>query len=223
MEVRARLTQVSGLLIGDAWVALALLVVTGEAACRDPNPPEVQALVGMKIAPQIKARLFYANNEKKAQYREIQAQGDIPGFVDLGGTLLSTSKASFSLGLSEGFVNGTPVFLIDKIDANSRREIVDAQVLPNEMIEWNLVDGKTAYLPNRYRLSSNCEFKGRLKRAEQFTRLIGLVKPEKGKRHCAHDSDSVVKAWGIDKGSGLITSLPTNSIRCHYIAMDDCK
>jgi len=89
-------------------------------------------------------------------------------------------------------------------------------------VEWRLVEGKVVPVSGRYRLSTSCEFKKQAKDVSRYVRLLGLVKPEKGKANCAHDSGQIKQAWGINKESGRIESITTKGLKCPYITMDDC-
>lgn len=202
---------------------LALVLVSENAFCREPNPPEVQALIGMKIPPRTKMVRVTNKQTGETQEMEKMAPGVIPGFTDVGGEMLAYSKDSYAIGLKEGFIHKIPVFVVDRLDyKNFNLKIVDAQALPPELLEWRLVAGKIDYVSGRYRLSADCEFKDKTKDVSRYVRLLGLVKPEKGKTDCAHNSDQVKQAWGIDGRNSRIESIPTEGLKCAYITMDDC-
>lgn len=185
-------------------VAGGLAMLAGNARGAEvAMPPEVKALIGMKLPPKIVGR----------------TPADIPGFYQMSGALIWTEeKQGNALTYDEGVVGDKwPVFIVGRISSDKSAEILDAQMLPANLIEWRLDNGNRKYLEGRYRFSVNCKIK------EKDTRIIlGLVKPEKGKSDCAHFSSRVKLAWQVDRQSGRITPMPTKGMKCEYITMSAC-
>lgn len=192
------------------------------AYCRSPNPPEVQALIGMMIPPATKQMQVLVDKKTgRLETREKKVSGDIPGFTPINGTLLSQDKNSYSLGFDEGFINRIPGFIVTKIYADLSLELIDVISLPPALVEWRLLKGKVVYVTDRYRLSPSCESKGSTSDLGVYVRVVGLVKPERGKSDCAHESAMVRRAWGISE-DGHISEIETSGLKCHYITMNDC-
>lgn len=179
-------------------------------------PPYAQSLIGLKIPPiQVERKNLYTR-----QPTVKLTSGATPNFVDAGnGTLIFESeKPKYSLAFEQGFVNGEfPSFLVVRLYPDHTKEILDVIALPKEQIEWALVNGKIHYLSGRYRLSERCH----TQRDDSRT-ILGLVKPEKGKENCAHDSSQVKKAWMIDTNTGKTKPFPTRNLKCYFITMNEC-
>lgn len=193
---------------GFIFVLLAVaggmtLLMANAQGTEDALPPEVKALAGMKIQPKVVG--------------EMPAR--IPNFIQTNGAMIVIDEKSGNyLGYSEGFVSGKwPVFFTEHIHPDKSIEILEVQMLPANLIDWKIVNGKRSFLEWRYTLSEHC------RADEEDTRLIfGLIKQEEGKESCAHYSSRVKRAWQIDRQSGHITPLPIQGLQCYYIAMDNC-
>lgn len=190
---------------------IAVLAVVGDIALQAGNaratdeamPPEVKKLIGMKLPPKVAGRV----------------PALIPDFYEVTGALVGQDEHQENeIAYSEGVVgNKWKVFIVERISTDKSVEILDAQILPENLIEWRLDDGNRKYLEGRYRFSVNCHTK------EKSSQIIfGLVKPEKGKSDCAHFSRRVKLAWQIDRQSGRITLMPTKDMKCEYITMSAC-
>lgn len=209
-------------------MAGGMSVMAGSAYCRDISlPPEVQALIGMKIPPVIKG----------------EAGGSIPGFFVLGSSAAVTGSGSSPIieGMEIGFetgvlASGRPMLFVRGHDKNLTTKIFDALMLPPDLIDWYF-EGNFEYAlqhgqahPDRYFkwywqtgqtgrfiLSETCwSHKG----DDRY--IIGLIKQEKGKETCSHYSKRVKQAWLINKQSGRLAPISTRGLQCHYISMDDC-
>ncbi len=180
-----------------------MLLACNSQGSEDVMPPEVQKLIGMKILPKVVGR----------------KQADIPNFHPISGALIDEDvKQGSALTYSEGVVdNKWPVFIVEMIASDMSAEILDAKMLPANLIEWQMENGNKKYLDGRYKFSGHCQTK------EESSQIIfGLVKPEKGKSDCAHFSRRVKLAWLIDRQSGQITPLPSKDVMCEYITMSEC-
>jgi hypothetical protein len=196
--------------------ALIVAGVPGHANAADPrdkNPPEVKALIGMRI---------FSDNPATPH-------GDIPGFHQVNGSVIAEitdQSMPYSLLLKEGFLNSTPVFLICKKNKGATAiEVLDAQAIPPELYEYRLNLKKkdsppVDYLLGRYRLSEyGCSYGDTSK--DQI--IIGLVKPEVGKKDCGHYSRQVGRAWKIDSKTGRIGKMSTAKLQCYYLTMGNCE
>lgn len=196
--------------------ALILGGFSGHANAADPrdkNPPEVKALIGLRIAfdnPAI-------------------SRNKIPGFHEVGGSVLAdiaNDSMPYALVLDEGFVNNRPTFLISKSMGHATSiEVLDAQVIPPELYEFRLNLKKKGsppvdYLPGRYSLSEGCSYNIA---ANDERIIIGLVKPEIGKEDCAHYSRRVGRAWRIDRKTGRIEAISTKGLQCYCVAEGNCE
>lgn len=184
------------------WAVMVLLAGNAQGA-DDVLPPEVRALVGMKVPPKIVGK----------------EPSPIPDFYYLGGALVDEDvKQDSSLAYSEGVVAGKwPVFIVRRIASDRSAEILDARVLPDNLIGWRFNGKDIEYLKGRYTFSEHCQIE-----EKDLQLIFGLVKPEKGKSDCAHFSRRVKLAWQIDRQSGRITSIPTKGVKCEYITMSAC-
>ncbi len=192
-------------------MALLLFIASGgmvlaadNAAIQDePLPPEVKKLIGMKLQPKVVGRV----------------PAHIPGFYEVTGALLGQDERHENeLAYGEGVVaNKWAVFIVERFLADKSVEILDAQMLPENLIEWRIDEGNRKYLEGRYRFSVNCHTEEKASH-----HIFGLVKTEKGKSDCAHFSKQVKLAWRVDRQSGRITPTSSKGMRCEYITMSAC-
>jgi len=197
------LSRIKRCLLVFAMAGGMTLPVSNAQGADNAMPPEVSSLIGMKLPPKITV--------------EGNRTADIPEFIYLGGALRS-EESGVSLAYDEGLASGKwPVFLIERIYENKTTVILDAQMLPANLMEWRFVGGQFTFLKNRFKLSDRCKGEG------EDTRLIfGLVKAEKGKSDCGHTSKRVKQAWQIDRQSGRITPMPTNGLQCYFLEISEC-
>lgn len=199
----AALSQMKQLLLVLAFAG-GMSVMTGSASCEEyALQPEVNTLIGMKLPPKITV--------------EGNRTADIPEFIYLGGALISEESGS-SLAYDEGLASGKwPVFLIKRIYEDKTTVILDAHMLPANLMEWQFIGGQFTFLKDRFKLSDHCKVEG------EDTRLIfGLVKAEKGKSDCGHISKHVKQAWKIDRQSGRITPMSTRGLQCYFLEISEC-
>lgn len=177
------------------------LPVSNAQGADNAMPPEISSLIGMKLPPKVVG--------KKA--------ADIPEFIYLGSALRSEESGS-SLAYDEGLAGGKwPVFLIERIYKDKTTVILDAQMLPANLMEWRFVGGQFTFLKDRFKLSDRCQS------GSEDTRIIfGLVKAEKGKSDCGHISKRVKQAWKIDRQSGQITPMPIQGLQCYFLEISEC-
>jgi hypothetical protein len=168
----------------------------------------------------------------------------IPGFlavssssmVSRSGSSGETSDGGF-IGLETGVLaSGRPMLFVVGIHKDLTTEILDALMLPPDLIDWYF-EGDFEYAlqhdqahldryfkwhwqtgqPSRFTLSESC---GSNKEDERM--IIGLIKQEKGKETCSHYSKRVKFAWLLDKKSKRLTPISTRGLQCHYISEEDC-
>ena len=176
-------------------VAGGMTVMAGSAYCEgDVLPPEVRAMVGMRIPAKAPGR-----------------QGSVPGWLRMGSYALDAAKRPLqSLGVEELYRDDVSIFVIDLLDEKDwSRTILDAQVMPQKLLWYYVKNGKFVEKKNKqlYSFSSMC------KRADSET-IVGLMRPESGKEDCTHHSKQVIRAWIIDQQSGRITGIPTQGVSC---------
>lgn len=201
-------------------VAVGMSVMAGSAYCRDISlPPEVQALVGMKIPPVIKGKVSVA-------------RGSIPGFFMLGSSGSGETSDGRNIGLETGVLaSGRPMLFVTGIHKDLTTEILDVLMLPPDLIDWYF-EGNFEYEFQHHKANPERHFKwrtGRFTLSESCRSnkgderiILGLIKQEKGKETCSHYSKRVKQAWLIDKQSGRLTPISTWGLQCHYISEEDC-
>lgn len=191
-------TTMKSLIFALLAVVGGLAMLAGNAQGAEEHlPSEVQALVGMKIPPEIVGK----------------SGSPIPKFIRFGGGMLNrkigneTPRAE--LIYEEGIVDEKwPVFIVYASHADKTREILDAQLLPKKLINWRYEDGKIRWLEKEDRLifSIWCQY------AKGDGRIIfGLEDPK-----FEHEgmSTRIERAWEIDQQSGHIKSISTQGITC---------
>ncbi len=153
---------------------------------RDKNPPEVEALIGKKFS------------------------GDhVPGWDLLRDTLLTDEHDVPPIGLVYLEHNGMTIFLTEIVGLNGANStVLDAQVLPKEA-EFNKETGELLQTKENasryvfgYCFNSNDE------------RLVGMMRPQKGKELCGHKTKLVQRAWKIDTKTGHITEISPTGVTC---------
>lgn len=215
----------SNILNHRLWlITLALVTCSTHVAHSHDNPPEVQALIGTKIAPLI--RQGQALPDKRAgdgnsRPTKKKVVGDIPGFKSINETLLTHDSVAFSIGLHEGFIYRTPGFITTRIYPDLNLEVMDVVALPPGIVEWRLVGETIVYISKRFRFSTYCESLEKPSGLDKYVRIVGLIKPERGKTDCGHDSTRVKRAWGVER-DGRVVEIEANQLKCQYFAMNDC-
>lgn len=201
--------------------AFALIFCESSAHARDANPPEIQALVGVTIPPEIK-------NVKTLSgvTRAVKVPGKLLGFRRVEGSLLVRAPGSKALaglpGLDVGFIDKTPIFYLSSMYPDMTTEILDVQTLPKADLEMQLKDGKIVANSNGYRFSEHCSLLNPTGGENDMLWYFGLAKPEKGKTDCTHDSRRVFKVWRVDQHNGKIEEIPSATMQCEYFTMDSC-
>lgn len=178
---------------------------TEKAICSDPgytrdkNPPEVDALIGMRIPPIVPGK----------------KSGHIPGWASIGG-------ASFNdwVGVSQVYSKYGSAIAVIRRDKDQSRLILDVKMLPPNILTYDLVNNKTRLRKEWHRyyaIGGHCE-------RQDGEYIIGLMRPEPGKHDCNHESRQVIKAWQVNIHDGQMKEIQPIGVRCFFDrAEDDCS
>lgn len=191
-------TMMKGLIAVLLLIASGAVVLAGDAPIQDePLPPEVKKLIGMKIPPKIIGK----------------SGAPIPKFLSFGGGMLNRQigdAASWAeLIYEEGTVEEKwAAFIVYASHADKSRVILDARLLPRELINWRFENGKIKWLENEEKLifSIFCHHGGGNDRI-----IFGLEDP---KYERDGYSTRIERAWEVDPQTGRIKSIPTQGIIC---------
>ena len=171
-------------------VAGGMVMLAGNAQGVDEvTPPEVKALIGMKIPP-------------KAQGR----RGEVSGWVNLWGSGIVNS-IFFEVWQRE---NITILAIGSSIDQST--SILDARVIQGDLLWYYTKDGKTKWKKNEmqwYRITETCWRDN----AEQKEIIIGMWRYEPNSK-CTDTSTLVKKAWILNPENGRLTDIPTQDVSC---------
>ena len=202
MRMRVVLINVTKLTL----LALVMALFGQQSLAKDVDVNDIHGLVGTKIEP-----------EKAA------TPGKVPGmkYVD-SGMFAKDLTTGESLSVHVGFIREVPVFSLVQTSADSTRLILDIEILPTQELEWKLKGDKVVYVSG-YRFSMNCrEHKNKRNKNGAASWVLGLVKPEIGKKDCSHFSSRVLKAWRVDKKDKNVNSVLPDNLQCEYLSMDSC-
>ncbi len=186
-------------------IAALLLLASGTVALGadnapiqdEPLPPEVKALIGMKIPPVIKDR----------------EPGRTPKFIRFSEGMLNrqigneTPKAE--LGYEEGIIGEKwPVFIVSAVHKDLTIEILDIHLLPKNLINWRYINGEVKRLEKGifYIFSVDCLYR------EGNERIIFGLEDPKVERDGM--STRIIRAWEVDQQNGHIKSISTRNITC---------
>lgn len=196
-------------------ITFCMLIVSANSWSREAAPPQdVQALIGKKIPAAIKGK----------------ASGSIPDFLVLSSTGINVIVNGRNIELRTGVTaGGSQVSLVIAKDADFNTEILDALLLPPDLIDWYVAGDKNAsrkpqeifkWRKGRFTLSEDV---GCRKDKKDTRFIVGLVKPEKGKETCSHYSRRVRNAWLLNTKSGRFEAISTQNLSCLYLVEDDCN
>lgn len=202
---------------------ISISLFSCSAFCRERNPPEIQALIGMKIPPKTEQKVVFDKETGRYELRESISRGKIPLFTPVDQELLTNYKNTNSFGFEAGYIGKTACLLVVLLSRDQSFEISDAIAIHPGVPEWQMRNGKVVYDSRRYRLSTECSYSEPKKAIGGYIHLIGFVKPLKNKSDCAHVSGRVGQAWGVDGDTGKILEISTADLKCSYFTMDDCE
>jgi hypothetical protein len=182
-------------------IALWFIAAIPTSWAGNNNPPEVDALIGIRL------KWFHILGSGKNE--------EIPGWSVKRGTDLSISpQPKQSIGVEEIYQgNGSFAFVVDLFDsANRLRTILDAQVLPRQLLGYTVKKGKIVWKKNTHQMY---HFEPMCERLIHET-VVGLMRPETGKEDCTHKSKQILRAWKINEQSGQITEISPQGVSCYW-------
>lgn len=186
-----------------------LIGATPASLAGEKNPPEVEALIGMRL------KWFPVAGSGKNE--------EIPGWTFKRWASLNISpQPKQSIGVEEIYQgNGSFAFVVDLADAANRiRTILDAQALPRQLLGYTVKKDKIVWKKNTRQLY---HFEPMCERAIHET-VVGLMRPETGKEDCIHKSKRVLRAWIINEQSGRISEITPRGVSCYWgDAEYDCQ
>lgn len=182
-----------------ATVALTL------SACvsAEIEPPEIKALIGMKIPPAIEGK----------------ASGNIPDFVSVGSLLGVDFEDGFSFAFEEGlYANKWYVLIASRFFEWFRgEEIVAVLVLPEKLRNWEYRNG--IFEPRREGLP----FSRRCRSSEDDKRVIVAFYEQRIGKNCVYArSDKVKRAWMFDVHKRAFFPIPTKGLWCEDPVDEEC-
>ncbi len=176
---------------------MALLAGNAQGA-EDAMPPEVKALIGMRIPD-----------------TETGRNGEIPNWTMNGGEVfrISTDGASGSM-ISGYFQNNLSIFVVEERNNKEKyRTILDAQLLPIEFLTYYLKNGKAVTKKQWWKFYVPTVLCYR----ERGETIVGLMRPERGKYDCSHKTKQIKRAWKINQETGHIAETSPQEVSCSYM------
>lgn len=170
-------------------VWLALVSVNIKAA-DDALPPEVKALIGIKIPAIAPGR-----------------RGEAPGWDNLGGSGIDLKY--FYEELQKGNITILVTRSINNKDYSTTTH--DARVIPANLLDSYKVKGVREFKKNYmqlYRITATC-----WRELGKQEVIIGFWKYEPGSR-CEDSSTLVKKAWLLNPENGRLTDISTKDVAC---------
>lgn len=184
---------------------------TGSFA-KKPLPPEIQALIGLKIPQEMRP----VNTRNKAtgeiETRERLRLGNIPNFFQVSSGVVDI-----------GFIGQTPAFVVLKLTPMREREILNIEIIPSEYLNMQLVDGKLQWGKGRNDVFDICKQTTSTRSTDRYDTIVALGKPEKGKEDCEHTTRQIKLAWGVDTRTGRIEVIAPETVECLLPSPIFCK
>ncbi|MDD4977863.1 MAG: hypothetical protein PHI29_04460 [Gallionella sp.] len=186
-------------------VSASLLIVCGLAmqSCsareeKETLPPEVRQRVGVRIS------------DTGVPREELVSGWIANGFESI---YISPDKSLIrTMAMFEK--NDTSIFAIISLNTKEKyKTILDAQLLPKELLTYYFKNGKSVTKKQWWKFYSPTAICYR----EREEIIVGLMRPEQGKQDCSHKTKQVKKAWKVDQESGHISEIPTQGIVCSYM------
>lgn len=192
-------TNLSSFIFILLTIAGGMGLLAGNAQCADEAMPlEVKALIGTRIPPHVSSK-------------GLIGRADIPNFVP-------KNSVGAAISFEEGVFNGKwPAFVIERDNKDMSTEILAIQMIPKELIDWEFFGGQFHNVEGRYSLSEHCQ-----SHEDDERWIVGLVKPEKGKADCGHNSKRIKQTWMIDQQTGRITPISSQGLQCYYLTIGSC-
>lgn len=186
---------------------------------RDKNPPEVDALIGIRISPVV-VNVDILERGESGGHRlrpTLRKQlGPIPGWDAIGGASLNDDWVS----VPQIYSAHHSAIAVVRRDKDLDRLILDAQVLPSKLLTYELINKTTRLRKHWHRYYSVGSYCAR----SDGEVVVGLMRPETGKHNCIHYSHQVIKAWQVNLKDGQLKEISPTGVVCHYFdAEDDCS
>lgn len=175
---------------------LALLVVVtltlSARASAEIEPPEVKALVGMKIPPAIAGK----------------ARGSIPNFI------LKEGESRFEEGM---YADKWHVLIATSVDANLTTEILAVLVLPEKLRSWEYKNGEFKPRREGFPFTYQCHASEDDKRV-----IVGFYEQRVGENCVYARSDKVKRAWMFDVHKRAFIPIPAKRLWCEDAVDEEC-
>ncbi len=164
----------------------------------EPLLPEVKFLIGIQVPDTEQGR-----------------NGEVSGWTMHGGQVFRISNDNtFVWGVGGYFKNDLNIFAVEmRNNKENNRTILDAQILPNDLLTYSLVNGRVVTKKQWWKFyvpTVGCE----RKRGEV---IVGLVRPELEKHECSHKTNQVKRAWIIDQETWHISEISPQGVSCDYM------
>ena len=175
-------------------IAIASLAFPDSGYAEDKIKSELMALVGMKIPPAI-------------PYKK---QGEIPGWHSHGS--IHVGSNAIPIYGENGYIGNEGGFVLIYFDNEMTRTVVDARVLPLNLLRFDLKDGKRVW-----RKDANKRFSVEsCKKTGSEDAIIGLMSPERGKEGCLHYSWQVKMAWRVNVATSKLEEISPKGLSCFF-------
>ncbi|MBU1214990.1 MAG: hypothetical protein KKF58_05800 [Gammaproteobacteria bacterium] len=195
-------TMMKGLLVTALVVVGGFVMSAGNAQCADePLPPEVKKLIGMRIPA--------------------KAGDVVPGWKVMGAGIFGVKTgAGQELGYELLYQQDISILVTDELDSDHSRTIIDARILPRQLLTYKVEGGKAVRKKNANRMyfvEHGCK-------SENYEAVVvGLVRSENSKIGCEHWSSQVKRAWSIDVDSGRISEISPRGVSCLIQSESICQ
>lgn len=187
------------------WPTLLVAAALTLSACASAEiePPEVKALVGMKIPPAIVGK----------------APGSIPNFVLKGSLPGGDFEDGSAFTLKEGmYADKWHVLITSRFfEWNRGEEIVAVLVLPEKLRSWEYRDGEFKSRRGGLPFSTWCHATEGDKRV-----IVGFYEQRMGKDCAYARSDKVIRAWMFDVHKRAFLPMPTKGLWCEDAVDEEC-
>lgn len=166
-----------------------------EAGVSEVLPPEVKALIGMRIP-----------SEKQGEFGRIQ------GWKRKGSIILNIfPKQRQTMGVDELYRDDMSIFAIVLTDETGwSMTVLDVRVLPRHLLNYNVKNGEIVWKKSAraYRFENTCYLPKET--------VVAIARPEKGKEDCTHTTRQIKRAWKIDRETDRISEIPTQGVSCSF-------
>lgn len=185
-------------------IPLTVALMLSARVWAEIEPPEIKALVGMKIPPAIEGK----------------ASGSIPNFVlkasgGVGGELDDGSNFTIEEGL---YANKWHVLITSRFfEWNWGEEILAVLVLPEKLRDWEYRNGVFEPRQEGLPLSHRCRASEEDKRV-----IVGFYEQRMGKDCAYAKSGKVKRAWMFDVHKRAFLPISTKGLWCEDPVDEEC-